>query len=119
MLQKRKSKLFQFGYAKIESLAAFITAVVILILASFIVYNAYQRIANPVPVQNAEITMLALAVAGSISLHLAFKVGEVAKNTIFCPSTLMPRIRSRMALHRSLASGVLLLRTLVFPLWIP
>jgi cation diffusion facilitator family transporter len=79
MLQKPKSKLFHFGYAKIESLSAFIAAVVILILASFIVYHAYERILNPVPVQNAEITMIALAAAGSISLHRAFKVRNVAR----------------------------------------
>jgi cation diffusion facilitator family transporter len=79
MLQKPKSKLFHFGYAKIESLAAFIAAVVILILASFIVYHAYDNILHPVPVQNAEVTMMALAAAGSISLHRAFKVGKVAK----------------------------------------
>ncbi len=79
MLQKPKSKLFHFGYAKIESLAAFIAAVVILILASFIVYNAYQRILNPVPVQNVEIVMIALAAAGGVSLHRAFKVGKIAK----------------------------------------
>ncbi|HEV8404577.1 MAG TPA: cation diffusion facilitator family transporter [Nitrososphaera sp.] len=79
MLQKPKSRLFHFGYAKIESLAAFISAVVILILASFIVYNAYQRILNPVPVQNVEIVMIALAAAGGVSLHRAFKVRKVAK----------------------------------------
>jgi len=79
MLQKPKSRLFHFGYAKIESLAAFIAAVVILILASFITYNAYQRILNPVPLQNVEIVMLALAAAGGVSLHRAFKVRKVAK----------------------------------------
>ena len=80
MLQKPKSSLFHFGYAKIESLAAFVAAVVILMLASFIIYNAYQRIVSPVTVQNAEITMAALAAAGAISLHRAFKVGKDAKN---------------------------------------
>ena len=79
MLQKPKSRLFHFGYAKIESLAAFIAAVVILILALFITYNAYQRILNPVPLQNVEIVMLALAAAGGVSLHRAFKVRKVAK----------------------------------------
>ncbi|TLY03903.1 MAG: cation transporter [Thaumarchaeota archaeon] len=79
MLQKPKSRLFHFGYAKIESLAAFIAAVVILILALFITYNAYQRILNPVPLQNVEIVMLALAAAGGVSLHRAFKVRRVAK----------------------------------------
>ena len=79
MLQKPKSRLFHFGYAKIESLAAFIAAVVILILASFITYNAYQRILNPVPLQNVEIVMLALSAAGGVSIHRAFKVRRVAK----------------------------------------
>lgn len=79
MLAKPKSKLFHFGYAKIESLAAFMAAVVILILASFIVYHAYERILNPVQVQNPEIVMIALAAAGSVSLHRAFKVRSVAK----------------------------------------
>jgi cation diffusion facilitator family transporter len=79
MAQKPKSRLFNFGYAKIESLAAFVAAMVIMILASFIVYNAYERILNPVLVENAEITMVALAAAGGISLHRAFKVRKVAR----------------------------------------
>lgn len=79
MVQKPKSRLFHFGYAKIESFAAFVAAVVILVLASFIVYNAYERLVNPVEVKNAEITMITLAAAGSISLHRALKVSKVAK----------------------------------------
>jgi cation diffusion facilitator family transporter len=54
MLQKPKSKLFHFGYAKIESLAAFMAPVVILILASFIVYHAYERILHPTTVTNRD-----------------------------------------------------------------
>jgi cation diffusion facilitator family transporter len=79
MLQKPKSRLFHFGYAKIESLAAFIAAVVILVLATFIVYHAYERLVHPVEVQNPEIVMVTLAAAGSISLHRAFKVRSVAR----------------------------------------
>ncbi len=79
MLQKPKSKLFHFGYAKLESLAAFMAAVVILILASFIVYHAYERILHPTTVTNLEIIMVTLAAAGTISLHRAFKVRSVAK----------------------------------------
>ena len=37
MLHKPKSRLFHFGYAKIESFAAFIAAVVIVVLGVFIV----------------------------------------------------------------------------------
>ena len=79
MLQKPKSRLFHFGYAKIESLAAFIAAVVIVVLGSFIVYHAYERILHPSPVMNPEIVMVTLAAAGSISLHRAFKVRSVAR----------------------------------------
>jgi cation diffusion facilitator family transporter len=79
MLQKPRSTLFHFGYAKIESFAAFVAAVVIAILGGFIVYNAYERLLHPAEVTNPEITMITLVAAGSISLHRAFKVRSVAK----------------------------------------
>lgn len=79
MVQKPKSKLFHFGYAKIESFAAFVAAVVIVVLGVFIVYNAYERILHPTIVTNPEIVMVTLAAAGSVSLHRAFKVRNVAR----------------------------------------
>jgi cation diffusion facilitator family transporter len=79
MLHKPKSRLFHFGYAKIESFAAFVAAVVIVILGAFIVYHAYERILHPVHVISPEITMITLIAAGSISLHRAFRVRRVAK----------------------------------------
>lgn len=79
MVQKPKSRFFHFGYAKIESFAAFIAAVVIVILGAFIVYHAYERILHPTAVTNPEIVMITLAAAGSISLHRAFKVRSVAR----------------------------------------
>jgi cation diffusion facilitator family transporter len=79
MLQKPRSTLFHFGYAKIESFAAFVAAVVIVILGSFIVYNAYERILNPLEITNPEIAMITLVAAGGVSLHRAFKVRAVAK----------------------------------------
>jgi Co/Zn/Cd efflux system component len=47
MLHKLKNRLFHFGYAKIESFAAFVAAVVIVVLGAFIVYHAYERILHP------------------------------------------------------------------------
>jgi cation diffusion facilitator family transporter len=79
MLHKPKSRLFHFGYAKIESFAAFVAAVVIVILGAFIVYHAYERILHPTQVINPEITMITLVAAGSISLHRALRVRKVAK----------------------------------------
>jgi cation diffusion facilitator family transporter len=79
MLHKPKTRLFHFGYAKIESFAAFVAAVIIVVLGAFIVYHAYERILHPVQVINSEITMITLVAAGSISLHRAFRVRRVAK----------------------------------------
>lgn len=79
MIHKPKTDSFHFGYAKIESLAAFIAAIAIIILGSFIVYNAYERIVHPSETTNPEITMITLLVAGSISLYRAFQVRRVAK----------------------------------------
>jgi cation diffusion facilitator family transporter len=79
MLRRPKSKLFHFGYAKIESFAAFVAAVVIVVLGAFIVYHAYERILHPTQVINPEITMITLVAAGSISLHRAFRVRAIAK----------------------------------------
>ncbi|MGQ0375877.1 MAG: cation diffusion facilitator family transporter [Nitrososphaerota archaeon] len=79
MLHKPKNKIFHFGYAKIESFAAFVAAIVIAILGILIVYHAYERILHPVELINAEITMLTLVGAGSISLYRAFRVRSVAK----------------------------------------
>lgn len=79
MLHKQKSKLFHFGYAKIESFAAFVAAIIIAILGIFIIYNAYERIIHPVETTYPEITMVTLLAAGGISLHRAFMVRRVAK----------------------------------------
>jgi cation diffusion facilitator family transporter len=79
MLHKPRNNLFHFGYAKIESFAAFIAAIVIAILGIFIVYHAYEKILHPTEATNPEITMITLLAAGSISLHRAFVVRKIAK----------------------------------------
>jgi divalent metal cation (Fe/Co/Zn/Cd) transporter len=79
MLQKPSSTLFHFGYTKMKSFAAFVAAVIIVVLGAFIVYHAYERILHPIAVTNPEIVMVTLAAAGSISLHRTFRVRSVAK----------------------------------------
>ena len=79
IIHRPKSRIFHFGYAKIESLAAFVAAVVILFLGGLIVYNAYLHFLHPEPVGNFYVTMIALAGAGSVSLHRAYKVRAVAR----------------------------------------
>ncbi len=79
MIQKPKSKLFNYGYGKIESFAAFIAAIIVIILGIFIAYHAYERLIHPVETINPEITMITLLAAGAISLHRAFRVRSIAK----------------------------------------
>ncbi len=79
MIQKPKSSLFNYGYGKIESFAAFIAAIVVIVLGIFIAYHAYERLIHPVETINPEITMITLLAAGAISLHRAFRVRSIAK----------------------------------------
>jgi cation diffusion facilitator family transporter len=79
MIHKARTSSFHFGYAKIESFAAFIAAIVIIVLGSFIVYHAYERLIHPTETTNPEITMITLLGAGSVSLYRAFQVRRVAK----------------------------------------
>jgi divalent metal cation (Fe/Co/Zn/Cd) transporter len=79
MLQKPISTLFHFGYARMKSFAAFVTAVIIVVLGAFIVYQAYESMLHRIAVTNPEIMMVTLAAAGSILLHRTFRVRSVAK----------------------------------------
>ncbi|MEM2786608.1 MAG: cation diffusion facilitator family transporter [Candidatus Nitrosotenuis sp.] len=78
LAKKPKSKKFHFGYRKVEVLAAFIAAIVIIILGSFIVYHAFEAFYKPRTVLYPEITLATLVVAGSLSLHRAFMIRKVA-----------------------------------------
>lgn len=79
MIQKPKTKFFHYGYGKIESFAAFLAAIVVIVLGIFIAYHAYERLVHPVETTNPEITMITLLAAGAISLHRAFRVRKIAK----------------------------------------
>ncbi|KAA2282953.1 cation transporter [Candidatus Nitrosocosmicus agrestis] len=43
MIQKPKSKLFHYGYGKIESFAAFIAAIIVIILGIFICLSCLRK----------------------------------------------------------------------------
>ncbi len=78
MVKKPRSSLFHFGYRKVEVLAAFSAAIIIVILGILITIHAVGALYNHVEIRYPEITMLTLAVAGSISLHRAFVIRKVA-----------------------------------------
>ncbi len=78
MAKKPRSKLFHYGYKKVEVLAALIAAIVIVILGGYIAYHAFQALYEPRTILHPEIAMITLVAAGSISLHRAFKIRKVA-----------------------------------------
>jgi len=78
MIRKPRSKIFHFGYRKVEVLAAFIAAIIIVILGSFIAYHAFQSLYETRTIHHPELTMITLVAAGSISLHRAFLIRKVA-----------------------------------------
>jgi cation diffusion facilitator family transporter len=78
MIRKPRSKIFHFGYRKVEVLAAFIAAIIIVILGMFIAYHAFQTLYEPRLIRYPELTMITLVAAGSISLHRASLIRKVA-----------------------------------------
>jgi cation diffusion facilitator family transporter len=78
MAKKPRSKLFHYGYKKVEVLAALIAAIIIIILGGYIAYHAFQALYEPRIILHPEIAMITLVAAGSISLHRAFKIRKVA-----------------------------------------
>ena len=78
MAKKPKSSLFPFGYRKVEVLAAFTAAIIIVVLGALITYHATQVLFNPIVIHFPELTLITLAAAGGISLHRAFIIRKVA-----------------------------------------
>jgi cation diffusion facilitator family transporter len=78
MTKKPKSSLFPFGYRKVEVLAAFTAAIIIVVLGALITYRATQVLFSHVEIHFPELTMITLAAAGGISLHRAFLIRKVA-----------------------------------------
>ncbi len=76
--KKSRSNKFQFGYRKIEVLAAFIAAIIIIILGIFIVIHAIDALDKPKTFQYPEIVIMTLIGAGSVSLHRAFVIRKIA-----------------------------------------
>ena len=69
---------FQFGYHKVESFAAMIAAIGMIIIGSFIVYHSYEGLIHPEEIKQPLLTMVVLAIAGGISLHRAFQMRSIA-----------------------------------------
>jgi ferrous-iron efflux pump FieF len=76
---KAPSRYFHYGYYKVESLAAFGTSVGMIGIASIIVYRAYMSLLRPHRIFFPAYAIVALIIAGSVSLYYAIRMRRVAK----------------------------------------
>ena len=71
-------KTFQFGYHKVESFAAMIAAIGMIVIGIFIAYHSYEGLIHPREINHPIPTMIVLGIAGGISLHRAFQMRQIA-----------------------------------------
>ena len=69
---------FHFGYHKVESFAALMAAIGMVIIGSVILYHSFQSLMQPYEIKQPILTMIVLAAAASISLHRAFQMRIIA-----------------------------------------
>jgi cation diffusion facilitator family transporter len=71
-------KKFHFGYHKVESFAALMAAIGMIVIGVVIFYNSYQSLIHPHEIKEPILVMIVLASAGAISLHRAFQMRKIA-----------------------------------------
>jgi cation diffusion facilitator family transporter len=71
-------KTFHFGYQKVESFAALMAAIGMVIIGVVILYHSYEVLTHPREIQQPILTMIVLASAAIISLHRAFQMRKIA-----------------------------------------
>jgi cation diffusion facilitator family transporter len=76
--QRPADKTFHFGYHKVESFAALMAAIGMVIIGSVILYHSYQVLIHPREIQQPILTMIVLAAAAVVSLHRAFQMRKIA-----------------------------------------
>jgi len=69
---------FQFGYHKVESFAAMVAAIGMILIGAFIAYHSYEGFIHTREIQHPIPTMIVLAIAGGISLHRALQMRNIA-----------------------------------------
>jgi cation diffusion facilitator family transporter len=69
---------FHFGYHKVESFAALMAAIGMVVIGCVIFYHSYQSLVNPHEIKQPILTMVVLAAASAISLHRAFQMRIIA-----------------------------------------
>ncbi|HEY6883860.1 MAG TPA: cation diffusion facilitator family transporter [Nitrososphaeraceae archaeon] len=76
--QRPADKTFHFGYHKVESFAALMAAIGMVIIGFVILYHSYEVLIHPREIQQPILTMIVLAAAAGVSLHRAFQMRKIA-----------------------------------------
>src|SRR5215212_5827802 len=71
-------KKFHFGYHKVESFAALMAAIGMVVIGVVIFYNSYQSLIHPHEIKQPILVMIVLAGASALSLHRAFQMRKIA-----------------------------------------
>ncbi len=77
-VHKKPSRRFQYGYYKVESFTALITAITLVGVSAFIFYRSYRVFINPRPIQLPILALIVLLAAGLISLYRGLQMRQVA-----------------------------------------
>ncbi len=72
------SRRFPFGYYKVESLTALLTAVILVGVSGFIFTRAYRAFINPRPLNLPFVAIIVLLAAGLLSLYRALQMRRIA-----------------------------------------
>src|SRR3954452_20470611 len=75
---KPADRKFHFGYHKVESFAALLAAIGMVVIGVIIFYNSYQALIHPHEINYPHITMAVLAGASALSLYRAFQMRSIA-----------------------------------------
>jgi len=76
--RRKPTRRFQFGYYKVESFTALITAIVLVGVSGYIFLRSYRAFQNPVPLRLPLVALVVLLAAGLGSLYRALQMRKIA-----------------------------------------
>jgi len=76
--RRKPTRRFQFGYYKVESFTALITAIVLVGVSGYIFLRSYRAFQSPVPLRLPLLALVVLLAAGLGSLYRALQMRKIA-----------------------------------------
>lgn len=77
--RKAPDRKFHYGYFKIETFTALVAAIVMVAVALFIIYEAYQRFLSPTELSYPIVALITLLGAGIIPLYRVYQMNRLSK----------------------------------------